>query len=175
MTRNRFASLTTSALLLAAGLAHGLEVDRSKEILFEADTVERDEKTQRTIMTGNVIVKQGTLDIRASNAVFHGPLDSLERLVVEGDPATLHQALETREGELRAEAGQIEYDLVQRQLVLTGNAVVDQGNRHLTGERIRYDLAQDRVIAEGDRTEGGERVRIRIEPEAENSEQQPQR
>lgn len=152
-------------LTLLATAAQALEVDRSQEITFEADTVERSEREQQTIMKGNVVVRQGTLDIRADRAVFHGPLESLQRLVVEGSPATMSQVLEQRDGDLRAEARRIDYDLVERQLVLSGDAVVDQGKRHLSGERIRYDLAQDRVIAEGDAGEGGERVRIRIEPE----------
>lgn len=163
------ARLAAAGLLLLATCGQALELDRSQEILFEADTIERDEQAQLTVMTGSVSVRQGSLDIRADRAEFHGPLETLNRLVVEGAPATLHQALEQREGDLDARARRIEYDLVEGQLVLTGNAEVNQGNRHLSGERIRYDLGRDRVIAEGDTEPGGERVRIRIDPETPDS------
>lgn len=154
------------ASLLGTGGTAALEVDRTREILFEADSVERDEPNQRTIMTGNVRVQQGTLDIRAQRAVFFGPLESLQRLELEGSPATLSQSLEQRGGDLDASARHIEYNLVERYLLLSGEAEVNQGNRHLSGETVRYDLARDRVIAEGDGGEAGRQVRIRIQPES---------
>lgn len=166
MSRIDAAALLALAALLGVGPATALEIDRTREILFEADSVERDEPNQRTIMTGNVRVQQGTLDIRAQRAVFFGPLESLQRLELEGSPATLSQSLEQRGGDLDASARHIEYNLVERFLILSGDAEVNQGNRHLSGETVRYDLARDRVIAEGDAGEDGQQVRIRIRPES---------
>lgn len=156
------------ALLLIAPAVAALESDRRQELVIEADQLEGNERTQETRLNGNVYLRQGTLNIRAESAVLHGPVKSLERLVVEGAPASLDQQLEAREGMLHAEARRIDYDLVARQLVLTGNAVVDQANRRLTGERILYDLAEDRVVGESDHQPEGDRVRIRIEPEPES-------
>ena len=155
------------ALLLLVPAAAALESDRQKELVIEADQLEGNEQKQITRLNGDVFLRQGTLNIRADSAVLHGSVRSLERLVVEGSPATLNQELEERQGRLHAEARRIDYDLVSRQIVLSGNAVVDQANRRLTGERILYDLASDRVVGESDRQPEGERVRIRIEPESE--------
>lgn len=154
-------------LVLLAPSAMALESDRQQELIIEADQLEGNEQEKVTRLSGDVFLRQGTLNIRAETAVLHGPVKSLERLVVEGSPATLIQELEEREGTLHAEARRIEYDLTSRQLVLTGDAVVDQGNRHLTGERILYDLAADRVVGESGTESDGNRVRIRIEPESE--------
>lgn len=158
---------TSAALLLAALIpaAAALESDRQQQLVIEADQLEGNEQEQVTRLDGDVFLRQGTLNIRADSAVLHGPVKSLQRLEVEGNPATLSQELEERDGTLHAEARHIDYDLVERRLVLSGNAVVDQANRRLTGERILYDLEADRVIGESDSEPDGERVRIRIDPE----------
>lgn len=152
-------------MLLAVPPVTALEGDRQQQLVIEADELDGDEQAQITRLNGNVLLQQGTLDIRADTAVLYGPVKSLERVVVEGDPAKLDQELEDRDGRLHAEADRVDYDLVARRLELTGNAVVDQGNRHLTGDRIVYDLAADRVIGEGRGEPDGDRVRIRIDPE----------
>lgn len=152
-------------LLLGAGAAQALESDRQQEIVFEADHFERDEGARTTTLTGDVILKQGTLDIRARRAVLHGDVRDFRKLVVEGGPATLEQALDNQPGKMHAEASRIDYDLVARELILTGDAVVDQGGRHMSGERIRYDLGENRVVADSSGDPEGGRVRIRIEPE----------
>jgi len=150
--------------LLASGVAQALESDRHQEIVFEADHFERDEGARTTTLTGDVILKQGTLDIRARRAVLHGQARDFKKLQVEGSPATLEQALDNQPGKMHAEASRIDYDLVARELVLTGQAVVDQGGRHMSGERIRYDLSNNRVIADSSGDPEGGRVRIRIDP-----------
>lgn len=152
-------------LLLLAPTGAALEGDRQKPLNIEADQLEGDEQARVTRLDGDVQLRQGTLEIRADSAVLHGPWKSLERLVVEGRPATLTQELEDRDGRLHAQANRIDYDLVSRRVELSGNAVVDQGNRRLSGNRILYDLAADRVIGEGGGEQEGDRVRIRIDPE----------
>lgn len=160
-------------LLLVAPAGTALEGDRQQRLEIEADQLEGDEQAQLTRLEGDVRLSQGTLRIRADTAVLHGPVQTLERVVVEGRPATLDQELEEREGQLHAEANRIDYDLVARRLELSGNAVVDQGNRRLTGDRILYDLAADRVVGEGRGEPDGDRVRIRIDPE-DQPEDQPE-
>lgn len=160
-------SLLLLALLLLAPAVAALESDRRQQLVIEADKLEGDEQARVTRLEGDVQLRQGTLHIQADTAVLHGPVKSLERLVVEGRPATLSQELEDREGQLHAEARRIDYDLVARRVTLSGNALVDQGNRRLSGDRILYDLAADRVIGESGGEPDGDRVRIRIDPDDE--------
>lgn len=168
---NRISLLLLLLVLAPAGAA--LEGDREQRLVIEADQLEGDEQAQITRLEGDVRLSQGSLHIRADSAILHGPVQSLERVIVEGAPATLDQELEDREGQLHAEADRIDYDLVTRRLELRGDAVVDQGNRRLTGDRILYDLAADRVVGEGRGDPDGDRVRIRIDPE-DQPEDQPE-
>lgn len=154
--------LCFTALLLAGAAAMALESDRRQVLIFEADQITADKQAQLTTLTGNVVLQQGTLNIRAAVARLHGPVAALERLVVEGEPATLMQRIEAEPGRLDAQARRIEYDLGERRIELIGDAVVDQGSRRLSGAHIVYDLAAGRVMGEG----GEGRVRIRIEPES---------
>lgn len=55
-------------ILLAGSLnAHALESDRNQPIAIEADQGSLDQKNQVTTFSGNVIIKQGSLNIRAAN------------------------------------------------------------------------------------------------------------
>lgn len=80
---------------------------------------------------------------------------------VNGTPATFQQQ---REAELaRGRAGRIEYDHDQGTVELTGEAWLTDGHNEITGTRLVYSLATQRVIARsGD--QGGEPVRITIRP-----------
>lgn len=157
---NRLALLAT---VLTAQLAMALPSDRAEVLIFEANSVTANEADELTTLTGDVLLQQGTLEITAAVARLYGPVAALERLVVEGNPASLQQQIEAEPGLLTATAERIEYHLDTRTIELTGNAEVDQGNRHLSGEHITYDLVSGRVVGEG----GDGRVRIRIDPETE--------
>ena len=55
------------AALLAAAPAFALESDRSRPIEIEADQGSLDQANQVTTFSGNVVIKQGSLNIRAAS------------------------------------------------------------------------------------------------------------
>lgn len=157
------------ALLCHGPLAHALESDRHKVLIYEANQLTADKQAQLTTLRGNVLLKQGSLEIHAQVARLHGPVADLQLVIIEGNPATLTQRLDTDPGRLNAQAQRIEYHLAERTIELIGEAVIDQGVRVLRGERISYDLDSGQVIGDG----GDGRVRIRVQPKSQDEPPDP--
>ena len=67
MTRKILLKGLCCGLLAVSLQAHALESDRKQPIEIEADQGELDQKNQSTTFSGNVVIKQGTLNIRAAS------------------------------------------------------------------------------------------------------------
>ncbi|MFC2307407.1 MAG: LptA/OstA family protein, partial [Neisseria elongata] len=66
MTRKILLKGLCCGLLSVSLQAHALESDRKQPIEIEADQGELDQKNQSTTFSGNVVIKQGTLNILTS-------------------------------------------------------------------------------------------------------------
>jgi lipopolysaccharide export system protein LptA len=149
-----------SACLLATGPAEARRSDREQPIAIDAEHMEGVlTDNGEAILRGNVRIDQGTLAIRAATATVTMREGEIVQVVLDGAPATMVQ-----EGEdgapTRASARRIEYDVSGEQVALVGGAAVEQPRGTLTGERLTYDLASERVAGGG---EGG-RVHMVIQP-----------
>ena len=66
MTSNKTKRLATALVLLLASNAWALQSDQSQPIEIQADNGMLDQGKQVTVFTGNVVVKQGSIDIKAA-------------------------------------------------------------------------------------------------------------
>jgi len=152
-----------SSLLLAVLLplaAQAKTTDRNAPMDVEADRTDAmlgDDSD--SILTGNVRITQGTLDVGADKAVIHRKAGDIDQVTLTGSPATLKQLSDTGEP-MNARASQIVYTLSTDLVVLTGGVVVEQPRGTLRGETIKYDLKTGRLDGGGD----GKRVQMRIMP-----------
>jgi lipopolysaccharide export system protein LptA len=152
-----------SLMLLAAVLpfdALAKTSDRSQPMDVEADRTDvgiGDDSD--AILTGNVKITQGTLEVEAARATIQRKAGEISEVVLTGAPATLKQINDNGEP-MHARASQIVYTLSSDIVVLTGSVVVDQPRGTLRGERIKYDLKSGRLDGGGD----GTRVKMRILP-----------
>ena len=156
--------LAASNLLLLAALlpfsADAKTTDRNAPMDVAADRTDAalgDDGD--AILTGDVVITQGTLEVRADRAVIHRAKGDISEVILTGAPATLKQVNDNGET-MNAHAAQIVYTLSSDLIVLTGNVVVDQPRGTLRGETIKYDLKNGRLDGGGD----GKRVQMRIMP-----------
>jgi lipopolysaccharide export system protein LptA len=112
-----------------------------------------------SILTGNVKITQGSLEVNADRAVIHRKAGDISQVVLTGAPATLKQVSDNGEP-MNARATQIVYTLTSDLVVLTGSVVIEQPRGTLRGETIKYDLKTGRLDGGGD----GKRVQMRIMP-----------
>ncbi len=150
--------------LIFANPAFALESDQQQPLYLEADNAELDEAKHLSLYSGNVIVRQGSLEIRADQVTIHHAEDKRPELVIAiGKPATYKQAIEGEEKPVQAEALRMEYQADKEKLTLIDQAVVFQGTDTFRSDRILYDRINARVKA-GASANGKERVKIHITP-----------
>ena len=112
-----------------------------------------------SVLTGDVAITQGTLQVHADKAVIHRKAGDITQVELTGAPATLNEVADNGDP-MAARASTIVYTLSSDLIVLTGNVVVEQPRGNLRGEMIKYDLKTGRLDGGGD----GNRVQMRIMP-----------
>jgi len=153
-------SLMLLALLLPFD-SHAKTTDRSQPMDVESDhtDVEMGDNGD-AVLTGNVKITQGTLEVGADKATIQRQGGEISQVVLTGAPATLKQVNDNGET-MNAHAAQIVYYTAGKDLiVLSGNVVIEQPRGTLRGETIKYDLKTGRLDGGGD----GSRVHMRIMP-----------
>jgi lipopolysaccharide transport protein LptA len=118
--------------------------------------------------TGDVHIETGMGTIDAGEAELTFVDHELREAEALGEPARFSRQMPEADGRLvTGTAGTISYDTREGEIVLAGNATVRDGLREVSGGRLLYRLAEDRLIASSDES-GQERVRIVIAPPAES-------
>lgn len=135
--------------------------DRNKPMDISADETDYVLDDRRpTVLTGNVAITQGTLDIRARRAEITQRGGEPTRAVLSGNPVKLDQQLDDGTP-MSATAAKVDYDLTTEIVVLTGNVILRQPRGSLSGERVVYNMRTGQVQSGG---KGEGRVKMRILP-----------
>lgn len=124
----------------------------------------RDDKQGLSVYEGAVTVVQGTSRISADKVSVHSQGNKITLIVSEGKPVRFQRTSNPEDGPLVAKARTIEYHLDTDTVTLITDASLEQQGSTLRGERIRYDLTNRRVEAQGDEA-GKQRVHILIPAE----------
>ncbi|HOY86750.1 MAG: lipopolysaccharide transport periplasmic protein LptA [Methylotenera sp.] len=143
--------------------------DRDKPINLEADSVKVDDAKQISTYSGNVILTQGTLIIRADKLIVREDSAGFQHSTSTGNPTTFKQKREGKNEYMEGSAQRIEYDGRMDKVQLYTKAWVKRGEDIVHGEYISYDANAEyaEVIggaksADGTTTSG--RVRAIIQP-----------
>ena len=157
--RNQLILLALTALPV---LSWALSSDRQQPMLIEADRVELDDATGISIYRGRVKVVQGTLQLTGETMTVHNKGNEVDRVIIEGTPATYQQRPDNKDQDVHAKALRMEYYTNPEHIILLKQAEVEQQGDVLRSERIEYDVAKDQVSAGTDQPD--ERVHITIQP-----------
>ncbi len=157
--------------------AHAEKADRDKPVNLEADMVTLDDIKKLSVYQGNVILSQGTLMLRADHMQVTQNATGLDRISATGRPVAFRQKVDGRDEFIEGYADRIEYDSVNSQLELIGQARLRRGTDELRGAQISYNANTEfyKVVGQpGAQTPSG-RVRavIRPKPRAEQPAKQP--
>jgi lipopolysaccharide export system protein LptA len=153
------------AALLAAP-AHAEKADRDKPVNLEADTVTLDDIRKVSVYQGNVVLSQGTLMLRADRIQVTQNASGLDKLSATGRPAAFRQKLDGRDEFIEGFADRIEYDSVNSQLEMIGQAQLRRGDDELRGAQISYNANTEfyKVVGQPDAKTPAGRVRAVIRP-----------
>lgn len=155
LVRMGVAASLIAATAVAAVPQTGAQVisghDTSAPVNYAADRIELQDKQNRVILSGNVDVQQGDLQLRAANTVVNftnvGSLQ-IQRITASGG-VVVTRGDETATGDVGV------YDFNQKIITMSGNATLKRGNGDtLHGGRFVIDLKSGVSSASGGRVSG---------------------
>jgi lipopolysaccharide export system protein LptA len=167
MPTNKLLSLTALLWIIAVPAAHAEKADRDKPITLEADTVTLDDIRKISVYEGNVILGQGTMQLRADRVqVTQNQEGGLQSLQATGSPVSFRQKLDGSEDYIEGYAQRVDFNGATSQLELTGQALLRRGQDELRGGRISYNAATGfyRVSGQAEAEKPTGRVRAVIRP-----------
>lgn len=150
-------------LLIASPPLWALKSDKSKPVEVEADSFNLDETTQLTVYSGNVIITQGSMEIKADKVTIHGSRGNTDKVIAVGNPVKFKQQPDGEQGLIRGEAQRFEYLVNKDTLILINKATLWQTGNTFSSDRIIYDSKRSLVKA-GDNASGSKRVKIILQP-----------
>ena len=152
-----------------AGQVLAESADRDKPIDLEADTVKVDDAKQISTYSGNVILTQGSLIIRADKLIVREDTSGFQHSTSIGNPTTFKQKREGKDEYMEGSALRIEYDGRMDKVQLYTKAWVKRGEDIVHGDYISYDAnAEYAEVIGGTKSADGVtssgRVRAVIQP-----------
>src|SRR5262245_579535 len=158
---------------LSLALAHPAaaeKADRDKPVNLEADRVTIDDAKKLAIFEGNVVLTQGTLQIRGRRMEVGQDQEGFRLGTTWGDPAYFKQKREGFDEYIEGWAERLEYDGRAQTMQMFTRAQLKRGEDEVTGNYISYDSRTEffQVIGGGataaapDNPDG--RVRAVIQP-----------
>ena len=100
---------------------------------------------------GQVLFTKGTLRIKADAVTLYYNGEQLTKALITGSPADVYHAPDN-EDKVHSQAKEMEFFVTEDKLTLKGQAFVDQGSRHFSGEHIEYDTRQRIITAAGNQS-----------------------
>ena len=150
------------ALFVLSGQLMALESDRKQALEIDADATEGTLGDGIAVLYGNVVIRQGSLLVKADVAEVEKLDGRVRTIVLTGKPVHLELEIE-EEGLVQAEALKIEYEVATGIITLTGAATVIHPQYHVSGELLIYNM--DLQHFEGNGGDGNGRIRIELNPE----------
>jgi lipopolysaccharide export system protein LptA len=116
--------------------------------------------TGQCVMTGNVQITQGSLNIKAAKATIFRAGGDISRALLSGSPVVLTQQMDDGTP-MTARASNVDYNLSTEVVVFTGDVQLQQPRGTMSGQRVVYNLKTGGIDSGG---ESGGRVKMRILP-----------
>lgn len=155
-------ALLLAGLALLAQASFALPGDRDQPVQIAANSARFNEKTGIATYTGAVVVRQGSMEMRADEVVITtDPSGAVVSSIARGSPARYQQQTDPKKGPVMAEAARIDIDARKEVVTLTGKARLRQEGALFQGNTITYDSQRQQVDAKG---QGADRVMLVLPP-----------
>ena len=123
--------------------------DRDKPINFAGDTGDANLQARGGTLTGNVIITQGTLSIRADRIVFKQNADNSLSATAYGNPVAIRQKRDGVDEYYEGYAQRVEYDGSKELVELFDRALLKRGQDEIRSNYVSYNTATEVFKAEG--------------------------
>lgn len=157
-------------VLHASGVALAERADRDKPINLEADKVTINDAKQIAVFEGNVVLRQGTLELRGDRMEVRQDKAGFKHGTAWGGPAYFRQKRDGVDEHIEGWAERLEYDGRAETMKMFNRAKIKRGHDEVRGNFISYDGKSEfyQVVGGGakaaDAKDSGGRVRAVIQP-----------
>jgi lipopolysaccharide export system protein LptA len=172
------AGTTACFVFLLAGAAAvpawAEKADRDKPISFSGDSGDADLQSRGGALSGNVIITQGTLSIRADRIVFKQNADNTLSATAYGNPVAIRQKRDGVDEYYEGYAQRVEYDGSRELVELFDRALLRRGQDEIRSNYVSYNAGTEVFKAEGrpgstpDPAGPGARVRGMFQPRSDS-------
>lgn len=155
--------LIVALCIIGTSNAYAKKLDLTQELTIDANRQSADLKNKIFSYIDNVVIKQGTLVIKADIVqVINDAKTGEKTYIAKGKPATFEQTLEDGRP-INLQANQIKYEPSLNTVVISGNALLKQEGSEVSGSKITYNSETEYVNAE---SEANNKVKTVIQPSA---------
>lgn len=152
-----YAAVFALSLMAPAVAVQAKSSDRDQEMTIESGAQSGSFLGDGVIkLSNNVVITQGTLEIRAAQADVHMKDGEAVRAIFTGKQATLKQQLDDGTW-MNARADKIDYDIKGEIITLTGNYKVESAQGTNSGQHMIYNTRTGEMNSGG----GGDKGRVR--------------
>jgi lipopolysaccharide export system protein LptA len=137
-------------LILTSGLAYPLDSDKNAPVAIKADTTSIDFRTGQRVLTGNVVIDQGSLQIIADKITLDYKDDALDVAIAHGKPVKFKQLPEGETEYVHGEGRKLKLENRKDLITLTKQAKIEQKGNVITGKVIHYDLKTSKMTVKSD-------------------------
>ncbi len=135
--------------LLSISNAQALDSDKNAPVTINADTTSIDFRTGKRILTGNVEITQGTLNIKADKVVLIYKGDDIDTATAYGKPVKFKQLPEGQTEIVHGEGKTLTLKQAKDLITLKNNAKITQGSNTITGKVIYYNTRTSKMTIKG--------------------------
>ncbi|MGP1947668.1 MAG: lipopolysaccharide ABC transporter substrate-binding protein LptA [Arsenophonus sp. NC-PG7-MAG3] len=148
--------LTSSIFILSFPIVAIKSNDSHQPIQIDSVKQSLDLEKNITTFTENVIIKQGSIDVRADKVIVTRPNRDTKKIILEayGTPVTFYQ-LQDDGKQIKGYSDKIRYEMEKELIILTGNAYLEQLDYNIASEKITYLIPTKQMEAFSDK---GKRV-----------------
>ena len=163
--------------LLFAGPVLAERADRDKPVHLEADRATVENATRTSVFTGNVVLTQGTLIIRADKMVVKEDSSGFRHATAFGNPVSFRQKRDGRDEYIEGWSERMEYDGKADKVQLFKKARLKRGPDEVEGDYISYDAVSEFFQVTGNNEKTGTQVnpagRVRVVIQPKNKQENP--
>lgn len=149
--KNNLLILILSSLASTPVLAK--KIDIQQELSIDASRQSADLKNKIFSYIDNVVIKQGTLLIKADLVqVITSAKTGEKTYIAKGKPATFEQILDDGKP-INLQANEIRYEPELNTIIISGNALLKQDGSEVSGSKITYNSITEYVNAESNKND----------------------
>ena len=151
IVRHHLVKTAVASLFCLTPVTWALDDDRNQPIQIGSSSAFVDYKQGITTYKGDVLLSQGSLQIKADQITLYRNETGFQKLIATGSPASFQQTPAAEKPPIVAEAKQIDYDVRTEVLILKDEVFIKLEESTHRGARYEYNLVTQMLKASGDK------------------------